>query len=59
MTPLEMLIDVLARSRERFDRAFDGVTLEQANTRPDNHHTLAHMRWSEPHRPGHASRRTP
>ena len=34
MTTLEMLIDVLARSRERFDRAFDGVTLEQANTRP-------------------------
>ena len=34
MTTLEMLIDVLSRSRERFDRAFDGVTLEQANTRP-------------------------
>ena len=34
MTALEMLIDVLSRSRERFDRAFDGVTLEQANTRP-------------------------
>ena len=34
MTTLEMLIDVLARSRERFDRAFDGVTLEQANTQP-------------------------
>ena len=34
MTTLEMLIDVLFRSRERFDRAFDGVTLEQANTRP-------------------------
>ena len=28
MTTLEMLIDVLSRSRERFDRAFDGVTLE-------------------------------
>jgi len=34
MTTLEMLIDVLSRSRERFDRAFDGVTLAQANTRP-------------------------
>ena len=34
MATLEMLIDVLSRSRERFDRAFDGVTLEQANTRP-------------------------
>ena len=34
MTTLEMLIDVLSRSRERFDRAFDGVTLEQANTQP-------------------------
>ena len=34
MTTLEMLIDVLSRSRERFDRAFEGVTLEQANTRP-------------------------
>ena len=34
MTTLEMLIDVLSRSRERFDRAFDGVTLKQANTRP-------------------------
>ena len=34
MTTLEMLIDVLFRSRERFDRAFDGVTLEQANTQP-------------------------
>ena len=34
MTALEMLIDVLSRSRERFDRAFDGVTLEQANTQP-------------------------
>ena len=34
MATLEMLIDVLSRSRERFDRAFDGVTLEQANTQP-------------------------
>ena len=34
MTTLEMLIDVLSRSHERFDRAFEGVTLEQANTRP-------------------------
>ena len=34
MSTLEMLIDVLSRSRERFDHAFDGVTLEQANTRP-------------------------
>ena len=34
MTTLEMLIDILSRSRERFDRAFDGVTLEQANTQP-------------------------
>ena len=34
MTIAEILIDALSRSRERFDRAFDGVTLEQANTRP-------------------------
>ena len=34
MTTPEMLIDILSRSRERFDRAFDGVTVEQANTQP-------------------------
>ena len=34
MTTLEMLIDVLSRSRERFDRALADVTLEQANTPP-------------------------
>lgn len=34
MTIAEILIDALSRSRERFDRAFDGVTLEQVNTRP-------------------------
>ena len=34
MTSTDMLIDVLSRSRERFDRALDGVTVEQANTQP-------------------------
>ena len=34
MTLAEILIDALSRSRERFDRAFDGVTVEQANTPP-------------------------
>ena len=32
--PCALLADGLDRSRERFDRAFDGVTLEQANTQP-------------------------
>lgn len=34
MAAIDMLIDVLSRSRERFARALDGVTVEQANTRP-------------------------
>ncbi|WP_167147890.1 DUF664 domain-containing protein [Actinomyces sp. ZJ308] len=34
MTTPEILIDALSRSRERFNRAFDGVTVEQANTQP-------------------------
>ena len=34
MTLAEILIDALSRSRERFDRVFDGVTVEQANTPP-------------------------
>lgn len=34
MTSTDMLIDILSRSRERFDRALDGVTVEQANTQP-------------------------
>ena len=32
--PCALLADGLDRSRERFDRALDGVTLEQANARP-------------------------
>ena len=32
--PCTLLADGLDRSRERFDRALDGVTLEQANARP-------------------------
>ena len=32
--PCVLLADGLDRSRERFDRALDGVTLEQANARP-------------------------
>ena len=32
--PRTLLADGLDRSRERFDRALDGVTLEQANARP-------------------------
>ncbi|MBW3068786.1 DUF664 domain-containing protein [Actinomyces sp. 594] len=31
---LELLLASLDRSRERFDRALDGVSLEQANTQP-------------------------
>ena len=34
MAAIDMLIDVLSRSRERFARALDGVTVEQANTQP-------------------------
>ena len=32
--PCALLADGLDRSRERFDRALDGVTVEQANTQP-------------------------
>ena len=32
--PCALLADGLDRSRERFDRALDGITLEQANARP-------------------------
>ena len=32
--PCALLADGLDRSRERFDRALDGVTVEQANARP-------------------------
>ena len=31
---LDLLLFCLDRSRERFDRALAGVTVEQANTRP-------------------------
>lgn len=34
MTFQGALIDLLSRARERFDRALEGVTLKQANTRP-------------------------